>query len=57
MLAQPLPQPVLQSMQAQSAESLAAQHRIEAADTMPFDVYLQAYLSPKRLLASAAAPA
>jgi glutamate--cysteine ligase len=54
MLSEPLPPAVLQSMQAQSAESLAAQRRIEAADTMPFDVYLQAYLSPRRLLASGA---
>jgi glutamate--cysteine ligase len=54
MLSEPLPPAVLQSMQAQSAESLSAQRRIEAADTMPFDVYLQAYLSPRRLLASGA---
>jgi glutamate--cysteine ligase len=36
---------------AASAKSLADQRAIEAADTMPFDIYLQEYLSPKRLLA------
>ena len=30
-------------------ESLAEQQRIEAADTMPFEQYRQAYLSPERL--------
>ncbi|MBI2749428.1 MAG: glutamate--cysteine ligase [Burkholderiales bacterium] len=30
-------------------ESCEAQRRIEASDSMPFDVYLQEYLSPKRL--------
>jgi glutamate--cysteine ligase len=30
-------------------ESMAAQHRIEAADTMPFEIYRQQYLSPERL--------
>ena len=34
-----------------SAKSLQDQADIEAADTMPFDIYLQEYLSPKRLLA------
>jgi glutamate--cysteine ligase len=34
-----------------SAQSLQDQADIEAADTMPFDIYLQEYLSPKRLLA------
>jgi glutamate--cysteine ligase len=31
--------------------SLEDQHKIEAADTMPFDVYLREYLSPGRLAA------
>lgn len=31
------------------------QHRVEAADTMPFDVYLQEYLSPRRLVATGSA--
>ena len=33
-----------------AAQSRAEQKSIEDADTMPFDVYLQEYLSPKRLL-------
>jgi glutamate--cysteine ligase len=33
-----------------SQQSLQDQARIEAADTMPFDVYLQEYLSPLRLV-------
>ena len=32
-----------------AAESLAEQQRIEAADSMPFEQYRQAYLSPDRL--------
>ncbi len=36
---------------AQSAKSLQDQADIEATDTMPFDIYLQEYLSPKRLVA------
>lgn len=36
---------------AMSAKSLQDQAAIEAADTMPFDIYLQEYLSPRRLLA------
>ncbi len=34
-----------------AAESLQEQRRIEAADTMPFEVYRQLYLSPDRLRA------
>jgi glutamate--cysteine ligase len=37
--------------QQQSAQSVQDQAAIEAADTMPFDIYLQEYLSPKRLVA------
>lgn len=33
--------------------SWADQNKIEAADTMPFDVYLKTYLDPKRLIAKA----
>ena len=40
-----------------SAQSLQDQAAIEAADTMPFDIYLQEYLSPRRLLAKAVAEA
>jgi glutamate--cysteine ligase len=36
---------------AQSDKSVQDQVAIEAADTMPFDIYLQEYLSPKRLVA------
>ncbi|HEY1091459.1 MAG TPA: glutamate--cysteine ligase, partial [Burkholderiaceae bacterium] len=34
---------------AASAASIEEQKRIEAADTMPFDVYLEQYLRPERL--------
>jgi glutamate--cysteine ligase len=34
---------------AMAAESVAAQQRIEAADSLPFEQYRQAYLSPDRL--------
>ncbi|HEX4508475.1 MAG TPA: glutamate--cysteine ligase [Burkholderiaceae bacterium] len=34
---------------AQAAESIAEQQRIEAADTMPFEIYRQQYLAPERL--------
>jgi glutamate--cysteine ligase len=37
-----------------SAKSLQDQAAIEAADSMPFDIYLQEYLSPKRLVAKPA---
>ena len=36
---------------AMAAESLEEQRRIEAADTMPFEIYRQQYLSPDRLRA------
>ncbi|HEY0201516.1 MAG TPA: glutamate--cysteine ligase, partial [Burkholderiaceae bacterium] len=32
-----------------SQESVAAQKAIEAADTMPFEVYREQYMSPTRL--------
>jgi glutamate--cysteine ligase len=32
-----------------SRESVAAQKKIEAADTMPFEIYRQQYVSPERL--------
>ena len=34
-----------------SQQSRESQRAVEAADTMPFDVYLQEYLSPRRLVA------
>jgi glutamate--cysteine ligase len=37
-------------------ESLAEQQRIEAADTLPFEQYRQAYLSPDRLQPRVPAP-
>jgi glutamate--cysteine ligase len=39
--------------EALSQESVAAQKRIEAADTMPFEIYRQQYVSPDRLGVSA----
>ena len=36
---------------AMAMESLQEQRRIEAADTMPFEIYRQKYLSPDRLRA------
>jgi glutamate--cysteine ligase len=38
-----------QRFAAMAIESIAAQQRIEAADTMPFETYRQQYLSPERL--------
>ncbi|MCY1551317.1 hypothetical protein D9M68_876370 [compost metagenome] len=32
-----------------TAESIQAQKRIEAADTMPFEIYREQYVSPARL--------
>jgi glutamate--cysteine ligase len=44
--------PVVQSrFESMAAESLQEQRRIEAADTMPFEVYRQLYLSSDRLRA------
>ncbi len=44
-----LPAPIEAHLQAMVDESIAEQQRIEASDTMPFEVYRQAYLSPERL--------
>ncbi len=50
MLDNPL-EPALQQHFAQlSQASWDDQRKIEAADTMPFDIYLQEYLSPRRLV-------
>lgn len=49
MLDAPVTDAVLQEFAQMAQASLEAQARIEASDTMPFDVYLQEYLSPKRL--------
>ena len=51
MLELPLSDADAQRWAALSAKSLQDQADIEAADTMPFDIYLQEYLSPKRLVA------
>jgi len=32
-----------------TAESIQEQKRIEAADTMPFEIYREQYVSPSRL--------
>jgi len=53
MLALPMSHGQAADWAAQSAQSLRDQADIEAADTMPFDIYLQEYLSPRRLVAKA----
>ena len=50
-LAAAAPQDKLERFKALAETSWADQAKIEAADTMPFDIYLQTYLDPKRLLA------
>ena len=49
MLQTPLALAAREKLDVQSRESLQAQQDIEAADTMPFDIYLAEYLSPRRL--------
>ena len=49
MLQTPLAPAVREKLEEQSRTSWQAQHDIEAADTMPFDIYLAEYLSPRRL--------
>jgi glutamate--cysteine ligase len=51
MLGTPLAPAVQAQFKAESQASWDAQHAIEAADTMPFDIYLREYLAPRRLLA------
>ena len=51
MLALPMDVATEEKYHAMAGESWAEQARIEAADTMPFDVYLKAYLDPRRLTA------
>ncbi|MFZ3220886.1 MAG: glutamate--cysteine ligase [Rhodoferax sp.] len=51
MLDVPLAPGVRRQFEEASQASWEDQRRIEAADTMPFDIYLQEYLSPKRLVA------
>ena len=49
MLERELPADVAAHMAELATESLAEQARIEAADTMPFEIYRQHYLAPDRL--------
>jgi glutamate--cysteine ligase len=56
MLALPLPDEVAVHMAGLATESLAEQARIEAADTMPFEIYRQQYLAPERLRLPRGAP-
>jgi len=49
LLGQPLPAQAQARFEREAQESVAAQRAIEAADTMPFEIYRQAYLSPARL--------
>jgi len=56
MLALDLPANVAAHMTELAAESLAEQARIEAADSMPFEIYRQQYLAPERLRLPRGAP-
>ena len=56
MLELDLPANVAAHMTELATESLAEQARIEAADTMPFEVYRQQYLAPERLRLPRGAP-
>jgi glutamate--cysteine ligase len=49
MLQTPLAPAAREKLEMQSRKSLQVQQDIEAADTMPFDIYLAEYLSPRRL--------
>jgi glutamate--cysteine ligase len=51
MLATPMDDATLAGMEHESEQSWVAQRHTEESDTMPFDIYLQEYLSPRRLLA------
>lgn len=55
MLAQPLTPERLAHFSHLAQVSWQDQQRVEAADTLPFDLYLQQYLSPQRLIAEHAA--
>ena len=48
-LATPLAPTMVEHFQELAAESLAEQRAIEAADTMPFEIYRQQYLASERL--------
>jgi glutamate--cysteine ligase len=49
LLALPFPPDVEARFNEMARESIEAQKNIEAADTMPFEIYRQQYLSPQRL--------
>ena len=49
LLALPFPAALQERFAALAAESVAAQSAIEAADTMPFEIYRQEYLATRRL--------
>ena len=49
LLALPYPKDLHERFEALAAESLASQFATEAADTMPFEIYRQQYLSSERL--------
>ncbi len=49
LLDMPLPENLIKHFENLSTESYHEQQRIEALDSLPFDVYLQQYLSPQRL--------
>jgi glutamate--cysteine ligase len=51
MLQQPLNADVAAYFATLAAQSFQNQQQIEAADSLPFEVYLQQYLSPQRLVA------
>ncbi len=46
----PLSPAVQRKLEQESRDSIVAQQAVEAGDTMPFDVYLQEYLAPRRLV-------
>ncbi|MFO1325829.1 MAG: glutamate--cysteine ligase [Rubrivivax sp.] len=48
-MALPYAEALHQRQQQQARESIAAQERIEAGDSMPFEIYRQQYLAPERL--------
>jgi len=52
----PFPAASQARFRAMAQQSVEDQKKIEAADTVPFDTYLQQYLSPERLGLPAAPP-
>jgi glutamate--cysteine ligase len=56
MLAQALTDAEHMALSQQTSTSVQQQQEIEAGDSMPFDIYLQEYLSPRRLMTKATSP-